>query len=313
MGNKFNNLCNTKRKKIVAVCICIVIFFLAMGLTFYPVIASRYSERHQSEIHTSYQEQLQEIDKTLVTETKARAVKYNSLLIPWNSSESEELDAFSSEGISRALESYKEQLDIIGNGIMGYVEIPKINVVLPIYHGTAESTLELGIGHLVGSSLPIGGENSHSVLTGHSGMASQKMFSDLPNLQIGDVFYLSVLDENLAYQIDQIVTVLPHDTTYLQIEENKDYCTLITCTPFGVNTHRLLVRGSRIPYVEEEKVDSQDTFVQESNNSTWEDNYKLGLVWGISLTLFAIISAIFINYVRKRLKTRNKTEDESGR
>ena len=154
-------------------------------------------------------------------------------------------DAFSNGALLWASEDYKNQLNIAGTGIMGYVNIPSIHVHLPIYHGSETRTLERGIGHLLGSSLPVGGETTHSILTAHSGMASQKMFSDLPQLRIGDVFYLEVLGETLAYQVDQIKTVLPHDVTYLGIEENRDLCTLVTCTPFGVNTHRLLVRGSR--------------------------------------------------------------------
>ena len=130
---------------------------------------------------------------------------------------------------------------------MGYIEIPMIQVNLPIYHGTDSKTLDIGVGHLLGSSLPVGGKGTHTVLTGHSGMATQKMFSDLDKLKLGDVFYLQVLDETLAYQVDAIHTVLPYDTSFLGISEGEDYCTLVTCTPFGISTHRLLVRGTRIP------------------------------------------------------------------
>ena len=129
---------------------------------------------------------------------------------------------------------------------LSLLEIPKISVNLPIYHGTNNDSLERGVGHLLGSSLPVGGESTHTVLTAHSGMASQRMFSDLDLVEVGDVFYLDVLGETLAYQVDQIKTVLPYDTTYLGITEGKDQCTLVTCTPFGVNTHRLLVHGTRV-------------------------------------------------------------------
>ena len=189
---------------------------------------------------------------------------------------------------------YESQLNIAGDGIMGYVHVPKIGVHLPIYHGTDSDSLERGIGHLLGSSLPIGGADTHSILTAHSGMASQKMFSDLPQLAVGDVFYLNVLGETLAYQVDQINTVLPHDTTYLGIEQDMDICTLVTCTPFGVNTHRLLVRGSRIPYEEAEVIEEVTT--QEEVASTWEQQYVKGLVIGLAvvLTLVIIILAVWL-------------------
>ena len=191
-------------------------------------------------------------------------------------------DAFSNDALLWASEDYKNQLNIAGNSIMGYVNIPSINVHLPIYHGTETKTLEKGIGHLLGSSLPVGGDTTHSILTAHSGMASQKMFSDLPQLKIGDVFYLEVLGETLAYQVDQIKTVLPYDVTYLGIEEGRDLCTLVTCTPFGVNTHRLLVRGTRIPYEKAEEIVEETTPVDDKPVSTWEQEYLKGLYIGLA-------------------------------
>lgn len=194
---------------------------------------------------------------------------------------------------------YDSQLDITGSGIMGYVRIPKISVTLPIYHGTGSNTLSAGIGHLLGSSLPIGGESTHTVLTAHSGMASQKMFSDLDQLGEGDVFYLEVLDEVLAYQVDAINTVLPHDTTYLGITTGEDYCTLVTCTPFGVNTHRLLVRGSRILYEEaEETVSSVSS--EEAAASTWEEKYINGILTGLCIVGIIGIIAVTVWYIRRR-------------
>ena len=191
-------------------------------------------------------------------------------------------DAFSNDALLWASEDYKNQLNVTGNSIMGYVHIPSINVHLPIYHGTDTKTLEKGIGHLLGSSLPVGGDTTHSILTAHSGMANQKMFSDLPQLKIGDVFYLEVLGETLAYQVDQIKTVLPYDVTYLGIEEGRDLCTLVTCTPFGVNTHRLLVRGTRIPYEKAEEIVEETTPVDDKPVSTWEQEYLKGLYIGLA-------------------------------
>lgn len=175
---------------------------------------------------------------------------------------------------------------------MGYLQVPKIHVQLPIYHGTADATLEIGVGHLLGSSLPIGGESSHCILSGHSGMASSKMLSDLDRMEIGDVFFLDVLGERLAYEVDQIKTVLPHDTTFLGIEQGKDLATLVTCTPFGVNTHRLLVRGSRIAYTE--KVEEAVTLIaEEPVESTWEEQYEEGLLYGMLAVLILLAIVIF--------------------
>ena len=234
----------------MTICIAIGAFLLALGMTLYPIISTIYNEKHQSQIHTQYQEQVEQVDDSAIRKAKELAIAYNEAIQPG----AQMSDAFSNDALLWASEDYKNQLNIAGTGIMGYVNIPSINVHLPIYHGTETKTLEKGIGHLLGSSLPVGGDTTHSILTAHSGMASQKMFSDLPQLKIGDVFYLEVLGETLAYQVDQIKTVLPYDVTYLGIEEGRDLCTLVTCTPFGVNTHRLLVRGTRIPYEEAEEI-----------------------------------------------------------
>ena len=184
--------------------------------------------------------------------------------------------------------NYDSQLNPAGNGIMGYVEIPKISVNLPIYHGTENDSLERGIGHLLGSSLPVGGESTHSILSGHSGMASQKMFTDLEQLIVGDVFYLRILNDTLAYQVAEINTVLPYDTSLLGIVPGEDLCTLVTCTPYGVNTHRLLVRGSRIPYEEAELL-AEEVAEEEPVKSTWEQKYIEGLLWGVAAVLLLLL------------------------
>ena len=162
---------------------------------------------------------------------------------------------------------------------MGYVEIPAIGVNLPIYHGTEESTLDRGVGHLLGSSLPVGGTATHCVLTGHSGLAGQKMFSDLNLLKEGDIFFLRVLGQTLAYKVVEVYTVLPEDTGKLTIDAGRDLCTLVTCTPYGVNSHRLLLRGERTEYEEAVSVieDAEFTPVEES---TWGDEYRHGLIYG---------------------------------
>ena len=265
------------KNKAITVCIAIVAFLLALGMTLYPIISTIYNEKHQSQIHTQYQEQVKQVDNSAIIKAKELAVAYNEAIQPG----AQLSDAFSNEALLWASEDYKNQLNVTGNGIMGYVNIPSLNIHLPIYHGTDSKTLEKGVGHLLGSSLPVGGDTTHSILTAHSGMANKKMFSDLPQLKIGDVFYLEVLGETLAYQVDQIKTVMPYDVTYLGIEEDRDLCTLVTCTPFGVNTHRLLVRGTRIPYEVAEEI-IEETTPEEKPVSTWEQEYLKGLYVGLA-------------------------------
>ena len=259
-------------------------FLLALGLTLYPVISNYVNQKYASQIHTAYKEVMEQVDDAALREAKEQADIYNHSLIPGASTE----DAYSQEGLLAASADYDSQLNLAGNGIMGYVEIPKISVNLPIYHGTENDSLERGIGHLLGSSLPIGGESTHTILSGHSGMASQKMFTDLEQLTVEDVFYLHVLDETLAYQVVEINTVLPYDTSLLGIAPGEDLCTLVTCTPYGVNTHRLLVCGSRIPYEEAEQL-MEETASEEAAASTWEEKYLQGVILGIAAALVLIL------------------------
>lgn len=275
-------------RKTITILLAILSFLFALGLTLYPVISIRYNDRHQSLIHTDFEEVLAQTNAAELDRIRSLAMAYNSLLIPGV----RDVNAFSLEAIQYAESDYVNQLDVSGNGIMGYLQVPKIHVQLPIYHGTADATLEIGVGHLLGSSLPIGGESSHCILSGHSGMASSKMLSDLDRMEIGDVFFLDVLGERLAYEVDQIKTVLPHDTTFLGIEQGKDLATLVTCTPFGVNTHRLLVRGSRIAYTE--KVEEAVTLIaEEPVESTWEEQYEEGLLYGMLGVLILLAIIIF--------------------
>ena len=229
---KGGNSIRGKRRKITTISLAVLFFLLALGLTIYPVFSSRYNEAHQSQIHTEYQDAVQALPDTAIPEARAKAQAYNDEL--WSSIA--RYGSYSKDSVSSAVEEYAQLLDLTGTGTMGYVHIPRLGVSLPIYHGTEEETLDRGVGHLIGSSLPIGGSSTHTILTGHSGLASQKMFSDLDKLEIGDTFYLEVLNEILAYEVDQINTVLPHDTAYLGLEEGKDLCTLVTCTPFGMTT-----------------------------------------------------------------------------
>lgn len=277
-------------KKKTVITLTILLFLASLGLTLYPVISNYVNQKYASQIHTAYQEVIEQADVHQLAEAKAQALAYNQALVPGAS------EAYTQQGLEAAAKAYETLLNMAGSGIMGYIEIPKIQVNLPIYHGTETDTLERGIGHLLGSSLPVGGESTHTILSGHSGMASQKMFTDLEQLAKGDVFYLRVLQETLAYQVSSIRTVLPHDTSLLSIEEGADLCTLITCTPYGVNSHRLLVTGSRIPYEEAETIqaDAQDA---ETTESTWEEKYMEGILYGILAALVLILVMAFLHYL----------------
>lgn len=211
-----------KRRILVSI-LSAVCFLTAVIIMLYPAISNYVNQKYASEIHTAYVEQLRQADGTELRLIKDLAHAYNHSIVPG----AMETDSYTQAAILAASEDYDSQLNPTGDGTMGYIEIPKINVNLPILHGTNADTLERGVGHLLGSSLPIGGSSTHAILTGHSGMASQKMFTDLAQLGFGDVFYVHVLKETLAYQVDEINTVLPHDTTYLQITPGEDYCTLV--------------------------------------------------------------------------------------
>ena len=283
------------KKKVITIC-ATVLFLSALGLTLYPLVSNYVNQKYASEIQTAYQELIQQTDDSILQEAKQRAIAYNLATTPGTA------DAYSEESLLSAAENYDNQLNIAGSGIMGYVEIPKIQVNLPIYHGTEAEVLDRGVGHLLGSSLPVGGKSTHTILSGHSGMASQKMFTDLEQLTQGDVFYLNVLNETLAYQVTEINTVLPYETDLLGNVPGEDLCTLVTCTPYGVNTHRLLVRGSRIPYAEATVMEGETASV-ESAASTWEVKYLQGVLWGIAVALGAGI--IILTGTRIYHKARN--------
>ena len=250
-----------------------VLFVVSLGVILYPLIANYLSEKNRSLIETQYTETIEQMDTTALDEARAEAEEYNKTLVTIPEK------PYTKDALIKAAESYDTLLNVREDGLMGYVEIPAIGVNLPIYHGTEESTLDRGVGHLLGSSLPVGGTATHCVLTGHSGLAGQKMFSDLNLLKESDIFFLRVLGQTLAYKVVEIYTVLPEDTGKLTIDAGRDLCTLVTCTPYGVNSHRLLLRGERTEYEEAVSVieDAEFTPVEES---TWGDEYRHGLIYG---------------------------------
>lgn len=283
------------KRRYLQIILAAVLFLLALGLTLYPVISNYYNQRHQSQIQTAYRKVLEQTDTAELKRIREQAAAYNAAITPGAAEE-----AYSREAILTASNNYVNQLNVGGSGIMGYIDIPKIHVDLPIYHGTGTDSLNRGTGHLLGSSLPVGGDSTHTIITGHSGMASQKMFTDLEQLQEGDVFYLRVLDETLAYEVKAVHTVLPHDTTHLGIVPGQDLCTLVTCTPTGVNTHRLLVQGSRISFVPAEATEVSVASHEQNTVSHWEDQYWLGIRLGLAAMVGIVLLLNVLLYLRKK-------------
>ena len=293
-----------KRKIIILICsVCTV---LAFGITLYPLISNIVGERYRSMVESRYDKAVEQLDTMELIAEKERAVAYNKTLQGGTG------NAFSREVLAEAEESYGRLLNVRGDGIMGYVQIPKIGVELPIYHGTAEETLDKGVGHLLGTSLPVGGIGTHSVLTGHSGLAGTRMFSDLDQLKVGDVFYVRVLDETHAYMILDINTVLPEDTSKLEIDPQRESVTLVTCTPFGVNTHRLLVRGERIEVGMAERMVEGAEVQEEPVKSTWTQEYLKGIALGclgiLGLTLLILGTRFLFGNIHPIERRRGRHE-----
>ena len=254
--------------------ISFVLFAVAGVLLAYPLVSTIINSKYHSDIETAYTAAIEDSNADELEQQRQAAQQYNAMLSG--------AATITEGGASAPPLAYAQQLTV--GGVMAYVDIPKINVYLPVQHGTDADTLERAVGHVVGTSLPVGGSSTHAVLSAHSGMASSKLFSDIDQLTAGDTFYIHVLGEVLAYKVDAINTVLPTDTSLLQIENGKDYVTLVTCTPFGVNTHRLLVRGHRIPYTPEQETTAAE---EKPTASSWTQHYLTGL--GIGLGAVAVV------------------------
>ncbi|MDR1805435.1 MAG: class C sortase [Clostridium sp.] len=230
--------------------ITIVLIALAgVGLFAYPLVSNYLFVAHASTAAQDYSKFIDMVEEEKIEKALADAVTYNE-----NLEGNPAHDPFLANSGTVMSENYAQMLNLDGKGTMGYISIPKIGVKLSIFHGTADETLQQGAGHLEGSSLPIGGVGTHTVITGHTGLVHAKMFTDLAKLVVNDVFYLHVLNKTLAYKVDKILTVLPEETDELKRVQGQDYCTLVTCTPYGVNTHRLFVRGVRTAYSEKEEI-----------------------------------------------------------
>lgn len=280
------------RKKTLYTALCAICVLLSMAALAYPLAANLLSARNRSAVQTEYAEAVNSADKEALQEAWKAAEAYNEALSPVQFQ----------DNVSAALQAYNQLLNIDGNGIMGYVDIPSIDVYLPIYHGTDGDTLQNGIGHLVGSSLPVGGLGTHTVLTGHTGLASNKLFSDIREMQVGDVFYLHVLSRTLAYKVTEINVVEPSDTSRLAINKEQDSCTLITCTPYGVNTHRLLVRGERTAYDGNAAPIAEQVQVQEE-----KENFQLILFALLPMVVALVVTLIIV--VRRKRKKKDGNEE----
>ena len=234
-----------KKKNNHSTLILILILLAGLSLLLYPTVSDYWNSFTQSQVITDYAQNIAELDEDRYLELLNDAIDYNQTLIdrtnPYLLSDEQKAE-------------YEALLNLSGIGIMGYIEIPSISCTLPIYHGTGDAVLSVAVGHLEWTSLPVGGESTHCVLSGHRGLPSARLFTDLDKMVVGDFFILRVLDEILTYEVDQILIVEPDETKNLLIEEGKDLCTLVTCTPYGINSHRLLVRGHRIENKEESKV-----------------------------------------------------------
>ena len=277
-----------KRKHISTIFI-ILIFLVGLGFISYPTVSNLWNQAHQSRAIATYSKQVEKLDDSENKKMLKAARKYNKSLLKksdhWKLSKKDK-------------KKYESLLDVSGTGIMGYIEVPKIDCSLPIYHGTDEGALQIAIGHLEGSSLPVGGKSTHCVLSGHRGLPSARLFTDLDQMEEGDIFILNILGRKLAYEVDQINVVLPEEMSDLEIEEGKDLCTLVTCTPYGINTHRLQVRGHRTEYVEK-KVAEEKKEVQ-----TNKTDIRLMIAGGAGVLILLIIIIVIV--IKRRRKRRNQ-------
>lgn len=255
----------------------VIVLLVGFSLLLYPTVSDWWNSSHQSRVVAEYSELVREMDSGAYDEMWADARAYNAAL-------PDREERFFMSDAERA--EYESLLNVGGNGVMGVVEIPKLEVRLPLYHGTGEAVLQVALGHIEGSSLPTGGLGTHCVISGHRGLPSAKLFTNLDQMEIGDVFMLHVLNETLTYEVDQILTVLPEEIEALEIDPEQDYCTLVTCTPYGINTHRLLVRGHRIANAEEK------TLAVITADATRVDRWQVGVAVAAALVLIWFIWAM---------------------
>lgn len=279
-----------------------LLFLVGFGILIYPTVSNQWNTYRQSKLITNYKEVVEEMAPEDFTAEWEKAKAFNDTLTK-NDIYGDVFGVEDSEELKQT--EYWKVLNVAGDGVMGYLSIPKINITLAIYHGTADDVLQTGIGHLNGTKLPIGGAGTHTVLAAHRGLPSARLFTDVDQLEKGDKFYIHMLDEVLAYKVDQILPMVEkddHETLdqALAIEDGQDQATLFTCTPYGVNSHRLLVRGTRVPYEGEEDVAETpiDTMLKSVQNY-----YMIYLILGLSITLLVIL---LMKFLFKRSESRKE-------
>lgn len=276
-------------KKTIVITIAVLLMIGSLGAMAYPLVSNYLASKQQEELVLNADRIIANTDNSRLKREQKAAERYNKNLLAATNFDD--------------MTEYNSLLNLNADGIMGVLDIPAINVALPIYHGTEASVLSKGIGHVYGTSLPVGGESTHAVLSGHSGMMGNKMLSDITALAIGDTFSVRVLGKTLHYTVDQILTVLPYETDAIAIKEGEDYLTLITCVPFGVNTHRLLVRGTRTAVEETPDSVPQNKPVAAEKRSDWYTQYIYGFSICMGAALLVVtLYVIFLKIYRKRRK-----------
>lgn len=274
----------------------LLLFGFALVLIFYPYIANYLFESRTESVVNVIEQTVQNTDDLEQEAAIEAARNYNRIIA---SGHIQLKDPFNDEEIQEVTDEYDKLLRMTNEGAMGTIKIPAIDISLPIYHGTSEQVLARGVGHLQGTSLPVGGESSHAVLTGHTGLSNAKLFTDLVKMEKNDIFILCVMGNKFAYAVDQIKVVLPSELNDLSVESGKDYCTLVTCTPYGSNSHRLLVRGIRTDY--HEAVENQERFQTKKTESKWMEEYQKALLFSLGCFAVCLLVLLFFKiYSRKR-------------
>ena len=281
-------------KKSVVRIILIVGFCAGLIISLYPLISNIYSRRNQMDVIDKYQEGVEKIDKLEMINELELANAYNRQL----NQAIVLTDPFDPNAIDMADDVYYDILNYTDDGVMAYINIPKIDINLPIYHGTDNEHMLKGVGHLIGTSFPVGGIDTHAVLSAHSGLSTAELFTNLADLKKGDLFYIHVLNDVLAYEVDKINVVKPDETNDLKIAPGKDYVTLVTCTPYGINSHRLLVRGHRVEY--DPNLEKQES--KKANNDVWVEEYIKSIISGIGIIVLIIIFIVVFKRIKKVLR-----------
>ena len=298
---------NDKLRKLIRV----VVILIGIGILIYPSLSQFLTERNASRAVAAYDDTVSKTNQARLDALLAEAQEYNRMLASSTGGKKPPIDA---NGNPISLDSYEQMLNINGDGMMGYITIPKLNVTCRILHGTEESTLQVAVGHSLNTSLPVGGETTHAVLSGHRGLPTAELFTDLDRLEIGDTFYIKVLNHTLCYTVDQIVTVLPDETEELRIRNGEDYVTLVTCTPYGINSHRLFVRGVRTPFDDSQEIPVYEIIDMDSFWLRLPAQYRHMLYGAGAIVAFLIVYwiVLLIRKIMRKRRIPDNGQDHDG-